>query len=82
MIKVSDKPKPVKCLYAPHRFCWQTSWKFRTFSSKVKVIKIDESKCAACIAARINYGNDALRCPRTKKELEELKADAKGNQTS
>lgn len=67
-----DKPKPAKCLYAPKRFCWQTKWEFKTFQSSVKVIVIDESKCAACIAARINYGNNALRCPRTKEELKEF----------
>jgi hypothetical protein len=67
-----SKIKIPPCLWAKQRWCWQrNSYDSRTVTSRVQEWHINEDKCAACIAARINYGDYSLHHPLTKLELTE-----------
>lgn len=60
------KVKIPKCIYADWRYCWQrddTSLWVREYK------KPDRSECAACLAALINWGENATRRPITQDEM-------------
>jgi len=66
------KEKYPKCIYANWKFCWQR------VGNSIWVYKYgvpDESKCAACLAAHINWGEGATRRPMTKEEIKKEKEE-------
>jgi hypothetical protein len=71
------------CLYADWKYCWQRKTDFKTYASYQLYYIIDESKCAACLAANINWGDGADRRPISKeemqKEMEKLKVEREPN---
>lgn len=63
------KIKIPPCLYIKEHWCWQRETSDpRVFGGKVEVWDIRTDKCAACMVARMNYGNNALHKPLTKEE--------------
>ena len=72
-----------KCVYVKNKFCWQRAFKSNVNTYSVREYKKpDESYCAACIAARTNYGDDALRQPLTQADIKkEREADKNGSKS-
>jgi len=66
-----------KCVYADWKYCWQRIGN-SIMVSRYKVV--DETKCAACLAAHVNWGDGATRRPMTKEEILKEKEKAKTSQ--
>jgi hypothetical protein len=63
-------PKIPKCFWADWRYCWQRCRSSPNYERIEKQIyEIDLDLCSACIAARINWGENATRKPLTKEEM-------------
>lgn len=58
-----SKPKIPKCVWAKWRYCWQRH------SVDGKMYFINPMHCAACIAARINWGDGASLRSLSKEEM-------------
>lgn len=76
--KVPKEPRSFpKCIYADWKYCWQRNTEYKTYNSYQLYYVINESKCAACLAAHINWGDGATRRPLTKEEIQKEKEGLK-----
>jgi len=58
------------CIYAKWKYCWQRNKDYKSYSSYQLYYMVDETKCAACLGALINWGQGADRRPLSKEEVQ------------